>query len=81
MNQLDVELEQRSYPIYVNKGLFDGAIQNKLSSIEQAAIITNQTVSDLYLDKIKHSLGCDNIKVLIAPDSEQAKSIDVYLIS
>ena len=77
MKQLDVELDQRSYPIYVSKGLFDETIQTA-TAFDQVAIITNQTVADLYLNKITQRIPSNSIKVLIAPDSEQAKSIDVY---
>ncbi len=78
MNHLDVELGQRSYPIYVENGLFDATFKSHLASAGQVAIITNQTVSDLYLDKVIRSFSQSKVKVLIAPDSEQAKSIDVY---
>lgn len=77
MKQLDVELDQRSYPIFVSKGLLDNPIQTPVA-FDQAAIVTNQTVADRYLDKVKLGLNCASVKVLIAPDSEQAKSIDVY---
>lgn len=78
MKQLEVSLNQRSYPIYVEDGLISHGIVDNLSLPPHVAVITNQTVADLYLDKLINALGRDDIKVLLAPDSENAKSIDVY---
>ena len=78
MKQLNVELNQRSYPIYVDKGLFDNPINQVVNTLDKVAIITNQTVADHYLDQLIQSLGNCNVTVLIAPDSEQAKNIDIY---
>ena len=78
MHPLTVDLQQRSYPIYVQQGLFNQSLQSYLAEFEQVAVITNPTVADFYLERTIQALGISDVKVLVAPDSENAKSIDVY---
>ena len=78
MKQLEVSLNKRSYPIYVAEGLFTSDLNSLVSLPSQVAIITNQTVANLYLNDLLKALGREDIKVLYAPDSEKAKSIDVF---
>ena len=78
MKQLKVALNQRSYPIYVSDALLLSSLSDYISLPNQVAVITNNRVAELYLADLLRSLGRDDVKVLYAPDSENAKSIDVY---
>ena len=53
MKTLTIQLKERSYPIYIGKGLLS-QIQLIESHLKQkhVAIVTNTTVASLYLDQI-----------------------------
>jgi len=79
MPTLNVDLGERSYPIYIETGLFNqsgfllSAIQGK-----QCAIVTNETVAPLFLHSIKKPLNDAGISSfdIILPDGEQYKTIE-----
>lgn len=81
MPTLNVDLGERSYPIYIETGLFNqagfllSAIQGK-----QCAIVTNETVAPLFLNTIKKPLHDANIDTfdIILPDGEQYKTIEYF---
>jgi 3-dehydroquinate synthase len=80
MRTLEVDLGDRSYPIYIGSGirhsksLFDQAIQGK-----QVMIVTNETVAPLYLDALVSLLAGDyQVDTCILPDGESFKTLDTY---
>lgn len=80
MRTLNVELGDRSYPIFIGHGirqqkaLFDDAIQGK-----QVMIVTNTTVADLYLESMVSMLSTDyKVDTCILPDGEVYKTLDTY---
>jgi len=81
MPTLNVDLGERSYPIYIETGLFNqagfllSAIQGK-----QCAIVTNETVAPLFLNSIKKPLNDAGISTfeIILPDGEQYKTIEYF---
>lgn len=78
MNEtIRVGLRDRDYPIHIGRGLLDDA-QFFLSAMpsKKAAIITNDTLAPLYLDRLKTSLlgaGVQITQVIVA-DGEDHKS-------
>ncbi|MFT6655438.1 MAG: 3-dehydroquinate synthase, partial [Marinomonas primoryensis] len=60
MRTLTVDLGDRSYPIFIGRGirqqkaLFDDAIHGK-----QVMIVTNETIAPLYLDSMVAMLSVD----------------------
>ncbi|MFT5541239.1 MAG: 3-dehydroquinate synthase [Glaciecola sp.] len=83
MPTLNVDLGQRSYPIYIETGLFNqagfllSAIQGK-----QCAIVTNETVAPLLLNSIKkplHEADIDTFDIIL-PDGEQYKTLEYFNI-
>lgn len=76
MRQLNVDLGDRSYPIYIGKSLLSNP-QYLLPHIhgKQVCIVSNNTVAPLYLDQIKNSLGGLNVDQVILPDGEQFKNL------
>ncbi|MCY7295303.1 3-dehydroquinate synthase [Alteromonas sp. a30] len=83
MSTIHVALGERSYPIEVKSGVLNsGPDSLGISQFIQsnlAVIITNPTVSELYLEKLKACLN-DNIKVHVIeiPDGEQFKNVNSF---
>jgi 3-dehydroquinate synthase len=81
MERITVSLGERSYPISIGAGLFsDPALLSFLSPKQNVIIITNDTVSPLYADKVTamlDHLGCLS-SVLALPDGEKYKSLDTF---
>ena len=79
MKTLTIQLKERSYPIYIGKGLLS-QIQLIESHLKQkhVAIVTNTTVAPLYLDQIMNLLHKHKIKAfpIILPDGEIYKNQD-----
>ncbi len=79
MKQVSVGLGSRSYPITIGTDLLN---QNKLFSphiaSDQVFLITNSTVSDLYLDQIKAVLTDRQLTVFEMGDGESFKSFDTF---
>ena len=71
-----VNLEDNSYPIFIGEGAslslenFDGYIAGK-----DIAIITNEVVAPLYLNKISDLFSNMNVIEYILPDGEQEKKL------
>lgn len=77
MPTLNVDLGERSYPIFVGQGLLGSAecftpyIQGK-----QVMVVTNTTVAPLYLEQLKASLVGIQVDEVILPDGEEYKTLD-----
>jgi 3-dehydroquinate synthase len=77
MQTLHIQLENRSYPIYIGEGLL-----SKIKLIEphlkqkHVAIVTNTTVAPLYLDPLLNLFKQHSIKAfpIILPDGESYKN-------
>ena len=79
MIDLHVELGQRSYPIFIGKGLLSQAdmLVPHISG-KQIFIVSNDTVAPLYLQKcIGLFDGCD-VKTHILPDGEAYKTLETW---
>jgi len=80
MQTVKVELNERSYNIYIEKGLLDksGDLISSLPVRKNIVIITNTTIAPLYLEKVKTSLLKSHFKVneIILPDGENYKTLD-----
>ncbi|MCE2595000.1 3-dehydroquinate synthase [Motilimonas cestriensis] len=76
MEILNVDLGERSYPIYIGSGLlaqaqlFAPAIKAK-----KVMIVTNDVVAPLYLQQLKQTLAEYSIDEVILPDGEQFKTL------
>ena len=77
MQTLHIQLENRSYPIYIGEGLLS-QIQLIESHLKQkhVAIVTNTTVAPLYLDSLLTLLKEHGIQAfpIILPDGESYKN-------
>ena len=70
----------RSYPIYIDKDLLSNAqLLGSLLGERSVCLVTNDTLSELYLDRVRAALGADrNVSVVILPDGEQYKTLTAY---
>ena len=74
---LNVELADKSYPIYIgsnllsSKSLLSDHIQGK-----QVMIVTNTTIAPLYLEKLKDALSDFNVESVVLPDGEEFKTLE-----
>lgn len=76
MKTLIVELGARSYPIYIGENLLTNAeIFSKHLVAHQAMIVSNKTVADLYLNKVKSTLTGKQCDSILLPDGEQYKNL------
>lgn len=79
INTLNVDLGDRSYPIYIGDGLLKQAeLLTRHIRGHSALIVTNTTVAPLYLMTIESNLSSANIRstTVTLEDGEQFKTID-----
>jgi 3-dehydroquinate synthase len=75
MQTLQVDLAERSYPIYIGADLLRRADLLAPHIIgRQVAIVTNETVAPLYLDTLKAALGGYAVTAIVLPDGEVFKT-------
>lgn len=81
---VEVDLGDRSYPIYIGSGLLDQPeILQRHVHGKRVLIVTNDTVAPLYLDKVTEALtvGNPNVSVesVVLPDGEKYKDMDTLM--
>lgn len=78
MRTLDVDLGERSYPIYIGYDLLNGDATLLSQHIQgkQVAIVSNTTVAPLYMKHVRSLLADFNVIEIILPDGEQYKNLD-----
>ncbi|MFQ5993528.1 MAG: 3-dehydroquinate synthase [Acidiferrobacterales bacterium] len=78
MKTLNVELPERSYPIHIGAGLL-GSVDLVVPHLdgERVAIVTNETVAPLYMERLSKLLGDYRPVPVVLPDGEQHKTLDV----
>jgi len=76
---LEVDLGERSYPIYIGPGLIDDPARYRPHvSGRQVMIVTNETVAPLYLGKVEAALSEYRAARVVLPDGEQFKTLEVW---
>jgi len=76
MHQLNVELGDRSYPIYIGAQLLaNPRFYTSHISSSQVCIVTNETIAPLYLDVLKSALTNFKVDVVVLPDGEAYKNL------
>ncbi|MDP4143517.1 MAG: 3-dehydroquinate synthase [Bacillota bacterium] len=83
MKELLVNLPEKSYPIYIEKGLFDsiGEEIKKIYKGRKIAIITDENLDRIYGEKLSSNLEKNEftVKKVVVKPGEKSKSIDVLL--
>lgn len=77
MQTLNVDLGDRSYPIFIGRGLVSQGVMAPYIKGGQVLIVTNETIAPLYLDQVKASLDKQfKVDVVVLPDGEQYKNLE-----
>lgn len=75
MQTLDVDLGERSYPILIGEQLIErGELLSPHIRGKQVAIVTNDTVAPLYLERLMQSLAGYAVTPVVLPDGEAYKN-------
>jgi 3-dehydroquinate synthase len=77
MQSLTVDLGERSYPIFIGRGLLDEP--DRFSPHirgQRVMIVTNDTVAPLYLDRLRRTLAGFRVDSVILPDGEAYKTLE-----
>ncbi|MGX9461099.1 3-dehydroquinate synthase [Shewanella sp. A14] len=77
MQQIQVQLGDRSYPIYIGQDLMnDSELLTRYLTNKKALIVSNDTIAPLYLTKIQQAMSvCARIETVILPDGEKFKDL------
>jgi 3-dehydroquinate synthase len=79
MKTIEVDLAERSYPIYIGKSLLsDKELFARHLTSNQVLVVTNETIAPKYLEKIENNLADVSYETLILPDGETYKSLDSF---
>lgn len=77
MQELSVQLGQRSYPIYIGAGLLGRAgLYRPHIRGRDVMIVTNTTVGPLYLERCRAALDGFRVDTVVLPDGEQYKTLE-----
>ncbi|WP_102794255.1 3-dehydroquinate synthase [Bowmanella denitrificans] len=79
MNQLIVELGERSYPIYIDANLLrqPDVLKQHLKT-DKVVVVTNQVVEVLYGALMRELLDGMQVETIVLPDGEQYKSLQSF---
>ncbi|MDO6425582.1 3-dehydroquinate synthase [Thalassotalea sp. 1_MG-2023] len=76
MATLQLDLAERSYPIYIDSHLLKaGELLTKHIRAKRVCVVTNDVVSQLYLSSVKELLSDFQVDEIILPDGEAEKSL------
>ena len=74
--QLNVALEDRSYPIFIGSGQLATVGISRFVQGKKALIVTNTTVAKLYLSALEAQLIDKQVDTIVLQDGEQFKNLD-----
>lgn len=76
---LQVDLGERSYPIYIGPALLDDPAHYRHHITgKQVLVVTNETVAPLYLPRLLTALDDFDVAQVILPDGERYKTLEVW---
>ncbi|MGE3772655.1 MAG: 3-dehydroquinate synthase [Gammaproteobacteria bacterium] len=79
MIRVDVELAERSYPIFIGAGLLrDAALIGRAIKTRQVMVVTNERIAPLYLERLLAGLGDRQVASVVLPDGEEYKTLDSF---
>ena len=76
VTSIDVDLGDRSYPIYIGSGQLAQANISQYISGKKALVVTNKTIAPLYLQALLDQLEDKQVDSIILEDGEQFKNLD-----
>lgn len=79
MIRVDVELGERSYPIFIGSGVLgDAALLERTIKTRQVMVVTNDRVAPLYLERLLRGLGDREVASVVLPDGEAYKTLESF---
>lgn len=79
MQVLTVNLDDRSYPIYIGEQLLSRPeLITRHIKGKQVCVVTNETVAPLYLDLLLEGLNGLQVDAVVLPDGESHKTLEVW---
>ncbi|WP_285163876.1 3-dehydroquinate synthase [Shewanella goraebulensis] len=77
MQQVQVELGIRSYPIFIGQNLLQqNAYLSDYLSGKKALVVTNDTIAPLYLEQVQQAMvSCAEVSAVVLPDGEKYKDL------
>jgi len=77
MKTLDVDLGERSYPIFIGAGILDRAeLVSPFIRGRQVLLVSNETVAPLYMERVAPLFAGFQVQQAILPDGESYKTLD-----
>lgn len=76
MEELRVDLGDRSYPILIGSNILQAFDVRQYIPGSQALVVSNETVAPIYLDMVVEGLQGKDVQTLILPDGEKYKSLE-----
>lgn len=77
MRTLNVELGERSYPIYVGNGLLARTeLLAPHTDGRQVLVVSNETVAPIFLESLVVALQAREVRTHVLPDGEQFKTLE-----
>jgi len=77
---VEVELGDRSYPIYIGSKQLEGTDIARFVEGKKVLIVTNKTVAPLYLEALQSRLTGKQVDSVILEDGEQTKNLETLNI-
>ena len=78
ISSLDVDLGERSYPIYIGQDLLhDTEMFRRHITSQQVMVVSNDTVAPLYMQTLLGTLEGLQVEQVVLPDGEKYKTLDV----
>ncbi len=81
MNTITINAGEQVYPVQIGYDALNelpSFLQAQFPKLTSILIITDETVSELYLDKLVHAVGFEPLYSKIVPSGEKAKTFEVY---
>ena len=78
ITSLDVDLGERSYPIYIGQDLLrDADMFRRHIASGQVLVVSNETVAPLYMQTLLDTLQGLQVEQVVLPDGEKYKTLDI----
>ena len=75
MKKLNLDLGNRSYPIFIGSNTWADSLLISQTEGRKVLIVSNDTIAPIYLEKLKAHLGDTDLDTLILPDGERYKTL------
>jgi 3-dehydroquinate synthase len=79
MATINVELEERSYPISIEADILSqSTLLQSIIDKKRIVVVSNQKVADLYAEKLTLAMTPQRFELILIPDGEQYKNLQTF---